>query len=101
MPSRLLFGLAFLATALALAELPLATFSGSIHGVSKKQITIETAEGNLVDFDITKKTRVTRAGKQIAAEDLQTGDSVTIEAKQEMVSYLVAVTITTMSSAKR
>jgi len=101
MPSRLLFGLAFLATALALAELPLATFSGSIHGVSKKQITIETAEGNLVDFDITKKTRVTRGGKQIAAEDLQTGDSVTIEAKQEMVSYLVAVTITTMSSAKR
>ena len=85
---------------LAIGQLPLATFNGAVHGVSKKQITIETAEGNLLDFDITKKTRVMRGTKQIAPEDLQTGDSVTIEAKQEKVQYLIAVTITAKARSK-
>jgi hypothetical protein len=67
----------------------------------EKQITIETAEGNLIDFDINKKTRVLRGKKQIAPEDLQTGASVTIEAKQEFVQYLVAVTITAQAGSKK
>jgi hypothetical protein len=85
----------FLALATALvAQLPLANFSGAVHGVSKKQITIETAEGNLVDFEINRKTRVLRDKKQISTEDLKAGDPVTIEARQEMAQFLVAVTIT-------
>jgi hypothetical protein len=99
MPSRFCFGIVFLIATLATGQLPLATFSGAIHGVSKKQITIETAEGNLLDFDINKKTRVLRGKKQIAPEDLQTGDSVTIEAKQEKIQYLIAVTITAAERA--
>jgi hypothetical protein len=79
--------------ALVLAQTPLATFHGTVHGVSKKQITIETAEGNLVDFEINGKTRITRNKKKISAQDLATGDPVTIEAKQEMVQFLVAVAI--------
>jgi hypothetical protein len=86
---------------LAIGQPLLATFSGAVHGVSKKQITIETAEGNLLDFDIDKKTRVMRGSKQIAPDDLQTGDSVTIEAKQEKVRYLVAVTITANAGSKK
>lgn len=85
----------FLALAIMLAaQMPLANFSGAVHGVSKKQITIETAEGNLVDFEINRKTRVLRDKKQISTEDLRTGDPVTIEARQEMAQFLVAVTIT-------
>ena len=85
----------FLALAIMLAaQMPLANFSGAVHGVSKKQITIETAEGNLVDFEINRKTRVLRDKKQISSEDLRTGDPVTIEARQEMAQFLVAVTIT-------
>lgn len=75
-------------------KVPLATFSGVVHGVSDKRITIENAEGNLVDFDIDHKTRVFRDKKQIHASDLATGDLVTIEARQVMARFLIAVIIT-------
>jgi len=74
-------------------RLPLATFIGKVHGVSNKQVTIETTEGNLVDFDINRNTKITRAKKQIKLSDLQSGDMVTIDARQEMVKYLIAVAI--------
>ena len=99
MSSRFWFGIVFLVATLAIGQLPLASFRGAVHGVSKKQITIETAEGNLIDFDINTKTRVLRGKKQIAPEELQTGDSVTIEAKQEKIQYLIAVTITAAERA--
>jgi ABC-type antimicrobial peptide transport system permease subunit len=93
--------IALLAAVLAGGQALLATFNGAIHGISRKQITIETAEGNLLDFDISKKTRVMRGKKQVAPEELQTGDAVTIEAKEEAVGYLTAVTITAKPSAKK
>ena len=88
--------LMLLLTALVWAadQIPLASFHGKVHGVSSKQITIETDEGNLLDFEINRKTRILKAKKQIAVTDLATGDIVTIEAKQEMARFLVAVTIT-------
>ena len=76
------------------ASLPLAHFTGTVHGVTKKQITIETAEGNLVEFEINRKTKIQRGGKNVSESDLKTGDPVAIDAKQEMLRYLVAVTIT-------
>ena len=75
-------------------RVPPATFNGAVHGVSNKQITIETAEGNLLDFDINRKTKVMRGKKQIAASDLETGDMVTIDAREEMGRYLIALVIT-------
>ncbi len=89
-----LLGVALVVLAYAAPPVPLATFNGTVHGVSNKLVTIETAEGNLVDFEINRKTRVMRDKKQIHATDLATGDAVTIDAKQEMVRFLVAVTIT-------
>ena len=76
------------------AKIPLANFSGTVHGVSNKRITIENADGNLLDFDIDHKTKVFRAKKEIHATDLATGDVVTIEARQVMAQFLIAVTIT-------
>jgi len=79
------------------AKVPLATFSGTVRGVSKKTVTIETQEGNLVDFDISKKTRVMRGKNQIQPEDLKTGDEVTIQAREvlgQRGQYLVAEVIT-------
>ena len=78
-------------------KVPLATFQGTVHGVSNKQITIETEEANLVDFDINKKTKIMRGKKQITAQELVTGDAVTIEARQEFGEFLVAVTIAAKS----
>jgi len=73
---------------------PLATFNGTVHGVSNKLITIETAEGNLVDFDINRNTKIVRSKKPIKASDLETSDTVTIEARQQFGEFLIAVTIT-------
>jgi len=77
--------------------IPPVTFSGAVHGVSKKHITVETAEGNLLDFDITGKTHVLRGKSKIEPESLQAGESVKIEAKQEPArakQFLEALTIT-------
>ena len=79
------------------ATIPLATFSGTVHGVSSKLITIENSDGNLVDFEVNRKTRVMRGKKEISISNLATGDSVTIEARQERARFaliLIAVTIT-------
>src|ERR1700746_271026 len=73
---------------------PPATFNGTVHGVSNKQITIETSEGNLLDFDINRKTKIMRGKKQIAASDLDTGDTVAIDAREEMGKFLIALVIT-------
>src|ERR1700746_3942515 len=73
---------------------PPATFNGKIHGVSNKQITIETAEGNLLDFDINRKTKIMRGKTPVTASDLETGDTVTIDAREEMGRYLIALVIT-------
>lgn len=85
---------AALFVAILAAEVPLANFNGTVHGVSKKQITIESAEGNLVDFEINRKTKVMRGKTEIKPEELMSGDQVTIQARQEMLKFLVAVVIT-------
>ena len=74
----------FLVAGLLLAQkIPPATFHGIVHGVSKKQITIENEDGNLLDFDINRKTRLTRGSTQISPSDLENGEPVTIEARQD------------------
>jgi hypothetical protein len=83
-----------LLAALAAAQVALADFTGVVHGVSKKQVTIENAEGNLIDFEINRKTKVMRGKAEIQAEDIMPGDQVNIEARQEMLKFLVAVVIT-------
>lgn len=96
MSSRLWIVLA-VAAVLFGQKVPPANFSGTIHGVSKKHLVLETAEGNLVDFDLDGKTLVLRAKKKISAEDLVTGDAVTIEAAEEPARnklFLKALTIT-------
>jgi len=72
---------------------PLAHFNGKVKSATKKEITIETDEGNLVEFTINRKTRTERGGKSISPSELKTGDGVTVEARQELLGYLVAVEI--------
>jgi len=83
-----------LLAALVAAQVPLANFTGTVHDISKKQVTIDTGDGNLVDFEINRKTKVMRAKKEIKPEEIMTGDQVTIEGRQEMLRFLIAVVIT-------
>ena len=95
--------LVLLVVSLSAQKIPPAEFSGTVHGVSKNHIVLETAEGNLVDFDTNGKTRVMRGKKKVELEDLHTGDPVTIEARQEASftqAYLIALTITVPDKPK-
>lgn len=106
LPSVMLFRLLILlsfAAALFGQKVPPTNFSGTIHGVSKKHLVLETAEGNLVDFDLDGKTRVLRGKTKVQPEDLQTGDAVTIEAAEEPSRnklLLKALTITVSEPPK-
>ena len=62
-----------LLAALAAAQIPLANFSGAVHAISKKQI---------------------------KPEEIMSGDQVTIQARQEMLRFLVAVVITVQAPPK-
>src|SRR5579871_111528 len=75
-------------------KIPPATFHGTVHSVSKKQITIENEGGNLLDFDINKKTRLMRGKTELSSPDFETGELVTIEAREIMGKFLIAVSIT-------
>src|SRR5579862_1064048 len=95
--------IALLPATLAAQKLPPLEFSGSVHGVSKNHLVLETPEGNLIDFDINGKTEVLRGKKKIGLEDLQTGDAVKIEARQEPSRrqiFLMALTITASDNRK-
>jgi DNA/RNA endonuclease YhcR with UshA esterase domain len=89
-----LVSLAALLATLSVAQVALANFSGTVHDISKKQVTIDTGDGNLLDFEINRKTKVLRGKTEIKPEDIMTGDQVTIEGRQEMLKFLVAVSIT-------
>ncbi len=91
----------FLVAGLLVAQkIPPATFNGTVHAVSSKQITIENEDGNLLDFDINRKTRLMRGDQQISAADLVNGEPVTIEARQAMGRFLVAVSVTAHPKSK-
>jgi len=102
-PPGMLFrtAVALLVAGLLFAQkIPPASFSGTVHGVSSKQITIEKDDGNLLDFDIDRKTRILRGNKKIAATDLESGEVVTIDAREVMGKFLIAVTITAQPKSK-
>jgi len=86
--------LATLVIAQLMAQIPLANFTGTVHDISKKQITVDTGDGNLLDFEINRKTKVMRGKNGIKPEEIAPGDQVSIQARQEMLKFLVAVVIT-------
>jgi hypothetical protein len=79
--------------------LPAAHFSGKIHTVTKKTITVDTDEGNEVEFTINRKTKTERSGKSIDVRSLQPGEQVSIDAEQKLLGYLVALKVTASGSS--
>ena len=79
--------------------LPAAHFNGKIHTVTKSAVTVDTDEGNEVEFTITRKTKVERDGKSIELRSLQTGEQVSIEAHQELRGYFIALKVIATGSS--
>jgi len=95
-----LVSLLLLAGLLFAQKIPPGNFSGTVHGVSNKQITIEKDDGNLLDFDIDHKTRVLRGDKKIRPSEIESGEVVAIEAREIMGKYWIAVSITAQPKSK-
>jgi len=77
--------------------LPPAHFTGKLHTIAKKAITVSTDEGNDVEFTISRKTKAERAGKSVDVQSLQPGEQVSVDAERERIGYLVALKVTVVA----
>jgi len=73
---------------IALAEaqsiyVPLASFSGTLKTFSKKELTIEKEDSNMMTFAVTRKTHFEIAGKKADASALKIGEQVTVQSRQD------------------
>ncbi len=69
----------------------LATFEGTYKELSKKSLSITTAEDNVVEFDLNHKTQFFDGDKEIKPAALKSGDHLLVEAKQNLLGRLEAV----------
>jgi hypothetical protein len=71
----------------------LPSFTGAIHAIDPKLITLEEPGANLLEFRCSKKTRYYDGPKRIAASNFKPGDRVSIEARRELDGSLDAVNV--------
>jgi len=76
---------------------PVATFEGTVSGVTHKKILVDDADGNTMDFYTTKKTRIFDGDKEIKASQLKTGDRIHVEAQRHMDGTVDAVNVRTVN----
>lgn len=60
---------------------PMPTFLGTVKGSDGKVLSIESDDGNTMQFTCTRKTEFLDGKKRIKATDLQPGEYVSVEAK--------------------
>ncbi|MGJ5814671.1 hypothetical protein [Paludibaculum fermentans] len=63
------------------SAMPLPTFLGTVKGSDGKVLSIESDDGNTMQFTCTRKTEFLDGKKRIKATDLQPGEYVSVEAK--------------------
>ncbi|MGC4048362.1 MAG: hypothetical protein QM757_01425 [Paludibaculum sp.] len=63
------------------SSLPMPTFLGTVKGSDGKILSIESDDGNTMQFTCTRKTEFFDGKKRIKATDLQPGEYVSVEAK--------------------
>lgn len=72
---------------------PPASFTGTVVGVRSKKMTVESLEGNTVEFNVTRKTAWVEGKDKIKPSDLRSGDLVIVEAKKAPDGTLDAVVV--------
>jgi hypothetical protein len=98
---RLLFVFAFALCAFAQYDEPMplnepkipADLHGKIHTISKKEITLDRGDENVMPFSITRKTRFFKEGKEVKWKAFQRGDEVTIEALEDFPGHFSALVV--------
>jgi len=72
---------------------PLATFTGTVHAMDGKTLTVEDANEKILPFFCTHKTRYFDGSKKIKASDIKPGDRVSVESKPARDGELEAVNV--------
>ena len=98
---RLLIVFAFALCAFAQYDEPMplkvpgipAELHGTIHTISKKEITLNRGDQNVMPFSITHKTRFFKDGKEVKWKAFQPGDGVTIQALEDFPGHFSALVV--------
>jgi hypothetical protein len=62
-------------------EEALATFSGTVRAIDGKILRLDSAEGEPLDFNVSRKTKYYDGPKEIKRDAIKSGDHVTVEAR--------------------
>jgi hypothetical protein len=93
LPGLLLSLIAALPVAAQLPAVPLATFTGTVHDMDGKTLTVEDADAKSLHFFCTHKTRYFDGSKRIKGSDIQPGVRVSVESKTARDGELEAVNV--------
>src|SRR6266404_8666549 len=72
---------------------PLATFTGTVHDMDGKTLTVEDADAKTLHFFCTHKTRYFDGSKKIKGSDIKPGGRVSVESKTAPDGELEAVSV--------
>lgn len=75
------------------AAMPMPTFLGTVKGSDSKVLSIESEDGNTMQFTCTRKTEFYDGKTRIKATDIKPGDYVSVEAKKAPDQTLDAVVV--------
>jgi hypothetical protein len=92
-PGFMLSLIAALPVAAQLPAVPLATFTGTVHEMDGKTLTVEDADAKTLPFFCTHKTRYFDGSKKIKSSDIKPGDRVSVESKTARDGELEAVNV--------
>jgi hypothetical protein len=77
-----------------------AIIDGKVHTISKKEISIERDDENVMVFSIGRKTKFQRDGKDADWKSFHAGDQVTIQADEDYPGHFAALAIAPAATAK-
>jgi len=71
----------------------LSSFRGTLRKLDEKSLVVEAGDGRMLDFQRSDKTKFYKNSQEIAASELESGDRVSVEARQDQQGYLYAVNV--------
>ena len=75
------------------ADKLLATFTGTVASITKKDLFVKTGDGNTLQFSRSGKTEFTDGSKKMKASNLESGQPVSVKAKVNIDGSLAAVAV--------
>lgn len=70
-----------------------AYFNGTIHTITKKEITLDRGDGNVMAFSITRKTRFLKDGREVKWSGFHQGDDVSLQSEEDFPGHFNALRV--------